>query len=428
MNNSSINLKDCCHINDNKDDRFVGVKINDQNVDIYFPLGYELPDDERQLKKEIRTLFKVLLVFKSKEEKTIKTISDSQYNYINFPIQAYLDVIDYYINNNCCYYIETTKKYRKDTKGKINWKRTIKQNTAFVKNNYPVYTEFQVEYQTPLIDELITKINKYCVYAAYTKLWWLYGIDSMSKPELLLTKENKKVFVNELQKKISNTNKEKDKRLFSAMKIMIESIDDKNITKQYYFGTEKFEYVWEKIIDKVFGISNKNDYFTKAEWTARYGDKNKIKTHPLMPDTIMIYKTADNIEKIYVLDAKYYKYGVTGAMDDLPDSSSINKQITYAEYIESKMAIPNTQLYNAFLMPYNMQKNKFNITDSIANVAEAQGDWRKKQNNIIHNYEKIQGIVIDTRYLLRNYLGDHLKDKKALINEIEKYLKDTELK
>ena len=68
---------------------------------------------------------------------------------------------------------------------------------------------------------------------------------------------------------------------------------------------------------------------------------------------------------------------------------------------------------------YNMQKNKFNITDSIANVAEAQGDWRKKQNNIIHNYEKIQGIVIDTRYLLRNYLGDHLKDKKALINEIE---------
>lgn len=118
MNNSSINLKDCCHINDNKDDRFVGVKINDQNVDIYFPLGYELPDDERQLKKEIRTLFKVLLVFKSKEEKTIKTISDSQYNYISFPIQAYLDVIDYYINNNCCYYIETAKKYRKDTKGK----------------------------------------------------------------------------------------------------------------------------------------------------------------------------------------------------------------------------------------------------------------------------------------------------------------------
>ena len=68
-------------------------------------------------------------------------------------------------------------------------------------------------------------------------------------------------------------------------------------------------------------------------------------------------------------------------------------------------------------MPFNRAKNYFYISDLFGNVAEATGDW-------IHNpetYERIQGIVVDTRYLLKNYQGNHDRDKEKISKEIEKY-------
>ena len=58
---------------------------------------------------------------------------------------------------------------------------------------------------------------------------------------------------------------------------------------------------------------------------------------------------------IYILDAKYYKYGATKNPFDLPESASINKQITYGEYIDAQADLknPDSVIYNAFLMPFD---------------------------------------------------------------------------
>ena len=61
-----------------------------------------------------------------------------------------------------------------------------------------------------------------------------------------------------------NTNNDADKRLFRSMIAMIEFMDDRTIDKQFYFGTDKFENVWEKLIDKFFGVLNKQDYFLEG--------------------------------------------------------------------------------------------------------------------------------------------------------------------
>lgn len=45
---------------------------------------------------------------------------------------------------------------------------------------------------------------------------------------------------------------------------------------------------------------------------------------------------------VYVLDAKYYKYGATGKLSDLPESTSINKQITYGEFIAEQKNLRKT--------------------------------------------------------------------------------------
>ena len=104
--------------------------------------------------------------------------------------------------------------------------------------------------------------------------------------------------------------------------------------------------------------------------------------------------------------------------DHLPESTSINKQITYGEYAEKEHSLANDSLFNAFLMPYNMNKNLFETHDKFVNVAESYGEWRSNTKN----YEKIQGILIDVRYLLMNYLGNHDQDKEDLAKVIEQYL------
>lgn len=122
----------------------------------------------------------------------------------------------------------------------------------------------------------------------------------------------------------------------------------------FYFGTDNFDHVWERLIDRAFGEQDKDKYFPRSRWLLDYGTYKE--KHPLMPDTIMIYNG-----KYYVLDAKCYRYGVTNIPDHLPNGSSINKQITYGEYLEQHLKIPAGSIFIAFIMPFNMAKNYFHI-------------------------------------------------------------------
>lgn len=46
--------------------------------------------------------------------------------------------------------------------------------------------------------------------------------------------------------------------------------------KQYFFGTDFFENVWERMIDKAFGVEDKEQYFPRTCWLLDYGrDKEK---------------------------------------------------------------------------------------------------------------------------------------------------------
>ena len=175
------------------------------------------------------------------------------------------------------------------------------------------------------------------------------------------------------------------------------------------------------MIDRAFGIEDKDKYFPNTRWLTDYG-RNRSNT-PLQPDSIMIYNG-----KVYVLDAKLYRYGCNPHRPDfLPNSSDINKQITYGEYIARTKGVPVDRLYNAFIMPFNSADNRFFMRDNtgnivpgftgdIGNVAEAVGDWKPDPKN----YERVQGIVMDTRFLMYNYIGMPEQQKQLLAKVIEK--------
>lgn len=407
------NLRERCHVNTNDDgDRFVGVKADSDDAIIYFPIGYQLPDNDDDLRNDINNLFGVLAVF-MKEDKVIEKSKFEAPQTVDFPIHAYLTVIRDFLQK-ARYIIETDPQYQTDTKGRASWPRTVRDQMALVQRNGSlVFTKMTVRSSTPNANKEITQIHKYCVYEAFEKMGWLYVPFMPEKPG---AHPGIKESIYILQKRLASTNNDVEQELFGAMKSMLEYVDKKNTDTQYFFGTDDFDHVWEKMIDKAFGIEDKEKYFPKTRWLLDYGpDKEK---RPLYPDSIMIYK-----DKYYVLDAKCYRYGWTGNPDHLPNGTDINKQITYGEYLEKAKGVKNENLFNCFIMPYNMKDNLFHLTSTVGNIGEAVGDWRYDSSNPkMKNYERIQGIVMDTRYLMYNYIGTPEQQKKELAECIEKVL------
>ena len=171
-------------------------------------------------------------------------------------------------------------------------------------------------------NELISLIHEYCVYESFSKVGWLFTTTLPKKPRI---KRNIRLFKSILITKISNTFNDRNRKLFQDMLAVILYNGEENSEKNYRYGTYRFEYVWEALINKVYGIKEKREYFPNTYWSI---DGVQYENACLEPDTIMIWNG-----NVYVLDAKYYKYGVTRRMTDLPESTSINKQITYGEFI-----------------------------------------------------------------------------------------------
>ena len=407
-------IREHCHINQNGDgDRFVGVKADSNNAMIYFPMGYELPAQDDELRRDIKNLFQVLATFTEKTDRVLEMDKFTAPQSVDFPIQAYLNVINYYLDHNGSYYTETETAYKVDKRGKTHWGRTIKTQTPMVQGKSLLYLNQVVLVNTPDLNSIITRIHRYFVYESFERIGWLYTTNSPEQSDITF---DKNMFLATLNAKLGSTNNDNDKKLFRSMIAMIEFRDNQTIDKQFYFGTDKFETVWERLIDKVFGVPNKDDYFPHGLWTERYG-KNKGKpASALEPDTIMIYGG-----KYYVLDAKYYRYGILPQYGPglLPQSSDINKQITYGQFVKNQRTPDGAQVFNAFIMPYNRADNQFKINGLFGNVAEAVGDWVDHPDSP-EIYERVQGIVFDTRYLLKNYDGNHDADKEELIREIEK--------
>lgn len=408
-----FDIKNHCHVNTNEDgDRFVGIKADSDNAMVYFPIGYERPESDAEIRADIKHLIQVLSEFTTKDDRLLAVNKFAAPQTVDFPINAYKSVIEYYFSIGGTYYVEKEQVYVTAPTGKQDWARTARKQMPLVQSRNGissfVFTQFEVRSSTPNYLKEITQINRFCVYEAFKRLGWLY-VPYM--PEEPGPHPDVKTSIRIVQDKLAATNDDKKKSLFRGMKDMLQYMDEKTSDKQFYFGTDDFDHVWEKLIDRAFGEKDKDKYFPRSRWLLDYG-KYKEK-RPLMPDTIMIYN-----DKYYILDAKCYRYGWTGTPDHLPNGSSINKQITYGEYLEKHKGVDASYLFNAFIMPYNKAKNYFNLTSVVGNIGEAVGDWRNNEKY----YERIQGIVMDTRYLMYHYSGKPLELKAALAECIERVL------
>lgn len=401
-NRKSFSLFDACVYNANlsEKDYFVGIQYENEKLKINFPLGYKKAATEEELKKDVLNLLSVLSSINDANESFIQMQKIGRKENVIFPIHAYLYLIKDFLTNG--YYFEKEVIYTKSTNGKANWKKTVQKIKPFLQDDSVFYTEFISRKTQHNENELISQIYQYCVYESFSKIGWLFSSFIPVKPRI---KYNKALFLSVIKTKLSQTFNEKTMLLFNYMIDIIEFLDKSGENKNFTYGTNDFEYIWESMVDSAFGEKNKSKYFPHCYWDIdgkEYSsDQLEFKQSALRPDTIMITDKGTENQKIFVLDSKYYRYGESRQLNHLPMSGSIIKQIAYAEYIENKeiegeLRPKSRAIYNVFIMPFDSKNND----STMKFVGSAHTDYKVGDKP----YYKIKAILIDTKWLMENYV------------------------
>ena len=425
-------LKDCCVYFDNNRtddtddgevDKFVGLKYINNELKIYFPVGYKQDpnEDDKAIRKNILNLVSVLSSFSEKYGMLTAADILSSSKDVQFPIHAYLFIISDFLNRG--YYTKKESQYRKDISGKINWSRTIKHIRPQICNEDAVYFNFITRHTDYNQSQLISQIHRYCVHECFTKIGCLFSSFVPQKPAI---KFNKTLFTAIVRNEAANTFNENNLLLFKNMIDVINYLDDSNENENYIFGTHYFQYIWEALVDSVYGESDKDNYYPKVYWklnSKEAFDPFNSKYNSLRPDTIMITQRGKPEQRIFVLDSKYYRYKTC-----LPGSESVVKQFAYAQYIDKQCSpkenttcrisedirknVTSQNIYNAFIMPaeYNAPQNIGYVSaDYILLPADEKSKPADEKPE--HSYDKIYGILLDVKALMFNHIPH---DKKAI--------------
>ena len=441
-----------------EDDLFVGVKIVKTEEPykfeprIFFPRGYR-PDSSLSVEEKDTELkadfFRLLSIISDTLEQNVFPDDEKDDKKIDFPIHAFFSVLQYHLDYG--YFVETEHIYKKGHSGKINWSKTIKNIKPQVIQDEDgrynlVYLDLIARQTNYKEDNLITLIHKFCTYEAAKTVGPLLGIseDDLEMPEIQFDYE---LFAETLKDKIASTFNDKFLELFQSMLAVVNYMDNKENRagdgSEISFGFEKFDHAWEMMVDRIFGtvsinekranynpslklVAENNQTSEGNDYQEEVGRNAEYKRSTLRPDTIMVRG-----QDTFVLDSKYYKYGLTGFNSHLPGAESVCKQMAYAEYVEMRLkeipafaGMTSHGVYNAFIMPYCADAGKWDEIalapprndDSLykmCRVGYIYGDWKNRQMP----YHKIACILLDMKSVMRNYSAN-LDAQKALVDLI----------
>ena len=431
---------------------FVGIKITQSERTVIFPMGY-VPEKtslsaskiQKEERNEILNLINSIYLCTSNKKGERVSVLNGDVKY-DFPIKSMLYIIEDFLDRGT-YYTEKETLYTKSNGGKISWNRTIKRIKPAVSESGIAFLDFIIRKSRIQENQLITELHKYCVYKCFEIFGFLY---SLSLPEKGLLDEtdiskNKKYYAQVLQEKIDSTYLESNVELFSNLLDFINFFDCESETKEASYGTNCFQVVWEKMVDSVFGTVGQTEkekhFYPASRWN--FTDGKPKQNAPLRPDTIMIAENPleQSGRKCFIIDSKYYSYKTLRKLDSeeneseqesvlvhgsIPGTDSIQKQITYAQYIDSeiktfgsekreKFRFRHSDIFNVFILPAN------NIEEKLRYIGSATSDWHDGSKN----YHTVHAVTLDTKFLLKN--GNKKSDEmqKELAELIEKREKIT---
>lgn len=377
--------------NNKKECEYIGFDFEKENPTFIFPCQYLTFKDENEqeknkiYKKEAKNIITIL-------KKIHKEYLFGGYNAELSQFYSMLWLIGDFIEHG--YYKETEKIFNFDKYGKINWKRTIRTNSIFFCDENIVYNKMSRDKNIVNKSQILSQIYKSCLQYSVERIGFIFGIFKTEKSIFNIEHKEKEYLSYLLKKELRVTFKDYKKTLINHLLSIINNQNSQNRATGFSIYDIEFEYVFEKMINLVFGNQDVKKYFNKYQYCLP--DEDHIKpTLPLRPDTILV-----DDKTYYIIDSKYYNFGYTLDYKDLPQATSIAKQLGYNRFIKENLA-NDCIIKSIFVLPFaSKDENKIKF------VGYARPINSQKEE------DKIGIYLIDLKTLIDTYLNAAPQDEK----------------
>jgi|GEM_PF-6025487 len=258
-------------------------------------------------------------------------------------------------------------------------------------------------------DTALTNLYLSCVKYSAKLLGWLYGLNEDAVEAETIQKKDLPQDRLIIKKALSATfNDERRERLINMLTILQGATKNAR-SKEVAYGTDFYYHVFEIMVDRLFSnVSSKEKkaFEPQGLWQISRSKEDQLDqlTSYLVPDTIL--RLSNN--ELIIIDSKFYKIG------SLPQSSSIEKQFTYAQHAKKRELTLNqhrrfSKIFSVFLLPNR-------VPQKIEHFGDATAPWMDLPDDGVI-VPRIFGFYIDLRFLLECY---HTRNRQVVSNLILK--------
>ena len=396
------------------DNSFVGMKILGNHIHFYFPESYHFDPDNFE-REDFLDLLKTISIAKSSSA-DVATTYDCRERSGELAFLSYIWVLEDYLKNG--FYTNNERMLRINQKGRVNWKKTIQQ-TPLVSGHNVIYSGLITEVKSPQ-ENILVEAHHFCVKKSVSLIGWIYGISPATIEAAPNAERMTLRYLAAIRAEQDRTfDDEKHSRL-SHMENVLLGLDESSEEKSIVYGVDSYHYIFERMIDHIFGTEKVEEYYPTFTWHLKYSKQDKGMAGPtIRPDTIMKFGSDENV---YIIDSKFYRYGTMDLSQTkgLPEAASIVKQITYGSYVQS--VYPDKYVYNVFILPYDAKSSNADVIaeqdKKLVYIGEVSSDWEQDKT-----YGKVHTFLIDLRYVVKTWNRlMHDEDRKNLVSLVKSNL------
>lgn len=412
--------------NGKKEYDYIGINSDVFNPIFVFPPQYvkqepfiENNDFNKQLKQFARDIIKIIKI----TQKEYMLDGDGK-GWFGFQSMVWL--LQDYISKG--YYKETETVSYVGNNGKINWKKTIKNNSIWINNGNLIYSEFVRDKNRIDDNDILSQIYKCCLAFSASQIGFIFNIYKTENSIYKLNTETKPFLLYFLKNELRGTFRDYKKTLIKHLINIIDVAEETNNKNGYNMSTEKFEYVFEFLNNKIFGNENVKEYYGKCSYEI---NGINVESSSVRPDTILnvskfckdqnlsVWQNVNNnIKNDYyvIIDSKFYNYGYSNNTKDLPESSSIIKQIAYNKFVDNKltnMGIKNKKVLSVFMLPYLSKNQETTVIEYVGKAIRTESD---------SELDKIMVFKIDLKTMVDIYFYKSKLTKEDLIKTLWKLI------
>ena len=304
------------------------------------------------------------------------------------------------------YYEERERTVNLFENGKICWQQTIKRSRILHDGGNIVFRDLYRFKNILDSGSLLSEIYKCALHFSVGQVGFLYGVSHTAPSKFKADDTDISFMLYVLGKALGSTYNDYKRSLIEHLITVLGGVRGASSAISLSVKDREFEYVFEYLVNSVFGTENVRDYYNHSSYVI---DGVETAASKMRPDTVMKNPVIGSPD-YYILDAKYYNYGYTKQLHDLPQSSSITKQISYNHYLEDRYA--DKAFYSVFVLPFAKEEND----DVIKYVGVAKNEARMP----VKNENKIAVCLVDLKTLVNAHCGvgeskEELREKLSRI-------------